>query len=68
MTSAPCRLPHPVRAARQGLKAKGWSYRLAAADLGVCYQHLSEVLNGHRTSRRLLSRIESLPVRKETAR
>jgi len=43
------------------LKAKGWSYRAAAPKLGVGYVHLSEVLNGHRKSRRILDEIPTLP-------
>ena len=47
--------------AKDTLKNKGWSYRRAAARIGVSYQHLSEVLNGHRISGRLLSAIHALP-------
>lgn len=47
--------------AKHTLKARGWSYRRAAPQLGVTYQHLSEVLNGKRNSRRLLAKIEQLP-------
>ena len=54
--------------AKRLIKARGWSYRRAAPVLGVTYQHLSEVLNGRRASRRLLSRIASLPVSPEAAR
>ena len=36
------------------LKEAGLSYRRAAPMLGVTYQHLSEVLNGHRKCVRLL--------------
>jgi hypothetical protein len=43
------------------LKQKGWSYRRVAPELGVTYQHLSDVLNGHRISRRLLDAISALP-------
>ena len=46
--------------AKVTLKRRGWSYRAAAPALGVTYQHLSEVLNGHRESRRLLKRISKL--------
>jgi plasmid maintenance system antidote protein VapI len=42
------------------LAAKGWSRRAAAPLLGVHVSHLDLVLNGHRTSRRLLDRIEAL--------
>lgn len=50
-----------VKAAKRELKAKGWSYRKAAPVLGVTYQHLCEVLNGHRTSRRLVTAIATMP-------
>jgi len=50
------------------LKSKGWSYRSAAPRLNVSYQHLSEVLNGKRQSRRLLAAIESLPLRFASAK
>lgn len=56
--------PTPKAAAKQKLSQKGWSYRRAAMQLGTSYQHISEVLNGHRDSRALLARIEELPVRK----
>lgn len=46
--------------AKVTLKAKGWSYRKAAPELGVTYQHLSEVLNGKRESRRILAAIQRL--------
>jgi hypothetical protein len=35
--------------------------------LGVTYQHLSCVLNGHRESRRVLAAIEAMPARQEAA-
>lgn len=57
-----------VERARAHLKAKGWSYRSAARETGVCYQHLSEVLNGHRDSRRLLADLLALPKRKGGAK
>ena len=44
-------------------KSKGWSYRAAAPVLGVTYQHLCLVFNGHRHSRRLLAAIAALPAR-----
>lgn len=47
--------------AKELLKKKGWSYRKAAPVLGVCYQHLSDVLNGQRESRRILNAIQELP-------
>lgn len=52
-----------VRSAKRELKSKGWSYRSAAPLLGVTYQHLCEVLQGRRTSRRLVAKIASLPNR-----
>jgi len=51
---------------KQTIKAKGWTYRTAAPELGVCYQHLCLVLTGNRESRRLLKRISALPHRKES--
>lgn len=51
--------------AKHKLKELGWSYRSVAPVLGVTYQHLSEVLNGHRESRRILRKIEKLEERRE---
>jgi hypothetical protein len=48
------------RQARAKLKRLGYSYRSAAPVLGVHYVHLSQVLNGHRESRRILSAIKNL--------
>jgi hypothetical protein len=53
--------------AKRALTAKRLSYRRAAPLLGVTYQHLSEVLNGRRQSRRLLARIETLPAHQNEA-
>lgn len=53
--------------AKVTLKARGWSYRSAAPVLRVSYQHLSEVLNGKRISRRLLTAIERMPTAKKQA-
>jgi hypothetical protein len=50
--------------AKRNLKSKLWSYRSAAPLLGVSYQHLCEVLQGRRTSRRLLRKVMALPDRK----
>ena len=47
--------------AKASLKKKGWSYRKVAPLLGVTFQHLSYVLNGHRVSWSLLARIHDLP-------
>lgn len=53
---------------KRSLHKRGWSYRRAAPVLGVSYQHLSEVLNGKRQSRRLLAKIDQLPTcQKEAA-
>lgn len=46
--------------AKKTLKRGGWTYRKAAPVLGVSYQHLSDVLNGHRYSRRLLVKVAEL--------
>ena len=54
--------------AKQTLKAKGWSYRTAAPKLGVCYQHLASVLSGRRSSQRVLSKINQLPLRTPKAK
>jgi hypothetical protein len=56
-------LPPAVRTARALLRERGWSYRSAATQLGRTYQHLSEVLNGHRVSARLLTEISQLSSR-----
>ena len=47
--------------AKVTLKRKGYTYRSAASRLGVTYQHISYVLNGQRSSRRLLVLIRDLP-------
>lgn len=47
--------------AKARLKELGWSYRRVAPLLGVRFEHLCLVLNGHRDSLRLLAAIESLP-------
>jgi hypothetical protein len=52
-----------VAAARRHFYAAGWSYRSAAPHLGVCYQHLCQVLRGERQSRRLVNDILALPAR-----
>ncbi|EIP96836.1 hypothetical protein OpiT1DRAFT_01261 [Opitutaceae bacterium TAV1] len=52
-----------VAATKATMRAKGWSDRKAAKRLGCTATHLSLVLNGHRQSRRLLAKIEALPVR-----
>lgn len=58
----------PLEVAKQVLRDRGYSYRQAAPLLGVCYQHLSEVLNGHRPSGRVLRKISALPAREKTPR
>lgn len=55
---------HPQEA-KAHLRSAGWSYRTAAPALGVTYQHLCYVLNGHRHSLRLLAKVAALPHRKE---
>lgn len=45
---------------KRQLKRKGWTYRAAAPRIGVTYQHLSEVLNGHRQSRRVIKALCAL--------
>ena len=52
-----------LQQAKHTLRARGWSYRSAAPELGVCYQHLALVLTGHRESQRLLARIKAIPHR-----
>lgn len=47
--------------AKAYLKATHRTYRSAAVELDVSYQHLSDVLNGRRQSRRLVNRILALP-------
>jgi len=54
-------------AAKKRLKKKGWSHRAAAAELGVTFEHLNRVLNGHRESARLIAAIEALPAREVAA-
>lgn len=48
---------------KQQLKAKNWRQQDAALQLGVTFEHLNRVLNGHRESKRLLARISQLPKR-----
>lgn len=48
---------------KRGLKARGWSYRAAAQELGVSYQHVCMVLNGQRRSNTLLVALAALPAR-----
>ena len=47
--------------AKSHLKTLGWSQRRAAAQLGVCQEHLNRVLSGIRQSRRLMQAIATLP-------
>lgn len=60
-TPARSNLPHPVQAARNALRRKGYTQAEAARTLGVSAIHLCYVLNGRRQSRRLLSAISHLP-------
>ena len=53
----------PVATARKHFHAMGWSYRSAAPQLGVSYQHLCQVLTGDRQSRRLIAAVLQLPTR-----
>jgi hypothetical protein len=55
-----------LRKAKAHLAEMGWSYRHAAKHLGVCYQHISDVLNGHIPSARLVAKILAMP-KKEVA-
>lgn len=50
----------PLFALKRKFKARGWTYRAAAPELGVAYQYLCEVMNGRRSSFRLTRRIEQL--------
>ena len=58
---------HKRAAVKKRLRSKGWTHSAAAAELGVTYEHLNRVLNGHRESARLIARIESLPAREVAA-
>jgi len=53
--------------AKVTLKDRGWSYRTAAPLLGISYQHLCWVLNGQRSSRRVLKKIELIPARQQAS-
>ncbi len=50
------------------LKAAGISQRQAAPRLGVRFEHLNRVLNGHRESKRLLAAAGQLAKRQGGAR
>lgn len=50
-----------LTAAKEILRARGWTYRAAGPVLKVRFEHLSRVLNGQRQSARLLQRIEDIP-------
>jgi len=66
MAYAPTKRPHLAKtaaAARTHFYAMGWSCRTAAPVLGVCFQHLNQVLTGDRESRRLTTAILALPPR-----
>ena len=47
--------------ARRLMKKRGWTYRKAAAFVGVNSSHLSRVFCGQRISKSLLERIAALP-------
>lgn len=53
--------PPSVQAARNALRAKGWTQAAAAQELGITPIHLCYVLNGRRESRRVLTAIQALP-------
>lgn len=67
MPSATSKLPAPLKHARRTLRIRGWTITAAAAAFGVRREHLSQVLNGHRQSRRLLREIEALPEHPDAA-
>jgi transcriptional regulator with XRE-family HTH domain len=48
--------------AKVTLKERGWSQRRAAEHLGVTQAHLSQCLNGQRTSMRLMREIADIPI------
>jgi hypothetical protein len=52
-------------AAKVELKKRGHSYRSAAPLVGRGYQWISQVLNGHSTSRPVLEEIYKLPIREK---
>lgn len=54
-------------AARRILRERGYTYRSAAALLGVNFTHLHRVCIGERPSRSLLRRVSELPNRQEVA-
>lgn len=54
-------------AIKRGLASKGWTQADAAKTLGVTFEHLNRVLNGHRESGRLLKDLETLPAREVAA-
>lgn len=46
------------------LKARGWTNRTACRHLGYAKSHFSAVLNGHRKSKTLLTKIEGIEDKK----
>lgn len=48
---------------KRSLKKRGWTHQAAARALGVSYEHLNRVLNGHRESASLITKIKGLPAR-----
>lgn len=52
-----------LAAAKSELKKRGHSYRSAAPLIGRSYFWISQVLNGHETSRPVLDAIFTLPQR-----
>lgn len=53
--------PVELTEAKEHLRANGWSYRVAARELGISPQWLNDVLNGWQVSKTLVRRLMSLP-------
>jgi hypothetical protein len=56
-----------VAEAKECLRAKGWTWRSAADELGYSYTHVAHTLTNRRYSRRFLEAIKALPDRKAKA-
>lgn len=52
---------HTRQEAKAHIRKLGWAQQKVAPVLGVGYEHLNRVLNGHRDSRRLIRLIFALP-------
>jgi hypothetical protein len=50
---------------KRRLKANGWTQQAAADEIGVGFEQVNRVLNGHRDSASLLEKLEALPARGE---